>query len=62
MRPVLIFALVLLCCPAAEARVVVVATGGSQAALIDTRTNAVVGQVPVPGSARAVAAAPEPST
>ena len=43
---------------AAQARVVVVATGDASATLVDVRTNAVVAKVGVPGRSRAVTASP----
>ena len=59
-RPLLLAFAMLLCVPAAaSARVVIVATDTSNAVLIDTRTNAVVGSVALPGKTRAVAAAPD---
>jgi len=50
-------AAVLVFASAAQARVVVVATGGAGAALLDTRTNGVTRQLSLPGATRAVAAA-----
>ena len=47
--------------PAAEARVVLVATGGSSLALIDTGSNLATASPPLPGATRGVAAAPDGS-
>ena len=62
MRPLLACLAALLCfAPAAQARYVLVATGGSTVALIDTRSNAPTASPELPGATRAVAAAPDGS-
>ena len=47
--------------PAAQARVMVVATGNAFATLLDVQSGALVARVPVAGGTRAVAVAPDGS-
>ena len=61
LTPVLAFLAALAVVPAAQARVVLVATGDGTATLTDVATNQVVARVPVGGRSRAAAAAPDGS-
>ena len=61
-RPLILACVIaLLAASSAEARVVIIATGVPQAALLDTRANSLAAPVPVPAATRAVAAAPDGS-
>jgi hypothetical protein len=55
----LLIVLPFLAAPAAEARVLLLATGDSAGTLTDVQSGNVVARVPMPGRSRAVAVAPD---